>query len=76
MKTATPLGMLHRENIDINDREYIPVPEKWDYNPATQISSLITMGGSSEPTTMSMVGGTTGVFGGDDDQSNDDKGSD
>ncbi|MDF5706638.1 MAG: hypothetical protein PUP90_02880 [Nostoc sp. S4] len=78
MKTATPIGMLVREDFDLTKRGYIPIPEKWDYDPKTQTSNIIEMGGSTEPTTVSTVAATTGHWatGEDSDQSNDDKGSD
>lgn len=76
MKTATPIAMFTRDEFDLEQRGYKPIPDQWDYNPKTQVSSLIEMGGPTEPTTESMVAGTTGVFNTDSDQSNDDKGTD
>ncbi len=77
MKTATPIGMLYCDKLNMEERGYTPIPEDWDYNPESQISSLIKMGDPSEPTTTSYVAGTTGGFGGgDSDNSNDDKGTD
>ncbi|MTJ49571.1 hypothetical protein [Dolichospermum sp. UHCC 0259] len=76
MKTTTPIGMLYRDHVDFKERGYEPVPDKWDYNPQTQVSSLIEMGGPSEPTTTSMVAKTTGFPLSDSDEDNDDKGTD
>jgi len=76
MKTATPIGMLYRDTVEIKERGYTPLPEKWDYDPTTQVSSLIKMGGPSHPTTRSLVSGTTGTFGRDSDEANDDRGTD
>ncbi|MBD2545463.1 hypothetical protein [Planktothricoides raciborskii] len=76
MKTATPIAMLTRDEFDLEKRGYEPIPDQWDYNPKTQVSSLIEMGGPSEPTTTSSVAGTTGLINTDSDNSNDDKGTD
>ncbi|MDB9452212.1 hypothetical protein [Dolichospermum circinale] len=78
MKTTTPIGMLYRDHIDLKERGYEPVPDKWDYDPQIQVSSLIEMGGPTEPTTTSMVADTTGgwMTGYDSDTSNDDQGRD
>jgi len=77
MKTATPIAMLTRDEFDLEKRGYEPIPDQWDYNPKTQVSSLIEMGGPSEPTTRSLVARTTGgTFSPDSDESNDDKGTD
>ena len=76
MKTATPIAMLTRDEFELEKRGYEPIPDRWDYNPKTQVSSLIEMVGPSEPTTRSSVAGTTGVFNTDSDNSNDDKGTD
>ena len=76
MKTTTPIGMLYRDHIDLKERGYEPIPDKWDYDPQTQVSSLIEMGGPSEPTTTSSVADTTGIINTDSDNSNDDKGTD
>ncbi|KOR38545.1 hypothetical protein AM228_00795 [Planktothricoides sp. SR001] len=76
MKTATPIAMLTRDEFDLEKRGYEPIPDQWDYNPKTQVSSLIEMGGPSEPTTTSLVAKTTGTINRDSDESNDDKGTD
>jgi hypothetical protein len=76
MPTATlPIGMLKQESKPMNERGYTCVPDDWDYDPSRQVSSLYIVAGTS-PTTVSPVAGTTGVFGGDSDESNDDKGTD
>ncbi|WP_373478360.1 hypothetical protein [Geminocystis sp.] len=77
MNTATPIAMLTRNDFDFKKRGYEPIPDHWDYNPKTQVSSLLReiLGGTSEPTTISLVGGTTGLMW-DNDNSNDDRGTD
>ena len=47
----------------------------FNYDAISQIGNTIRMG-ESEPTTKSLVAGTTGAFGGDDDTSKDDTGTD
>ena len=65
---------------------------EWNYNPSKQRTNILEIiekedasrseisctgvFGDSSPTTTSSVAGTTGVFGGDSDQSNDDQGTD
>jgi hypothetical protein len=77
MPTATlPIGMLKQESMPMNERGYTCVPDDWDYDPSSQVSSLYRMGGKTEPTTNSLVANTTGVINSDSDESNDDKGTD
>jgi hypothetical protein len=68
--------MLHRDETPLPSRGYTPYPETWTYDPRTQTSDLIVVSGDSSPTTVSSCSGTTGVFGGDNDESNDDTGKD
>lgn len=75
MKTSTPIGMLELNNFNMEDRGYSPLPEKWDYDANTQVSSLFKMGGDSKPTTTSSIT-STGLFNEDSDESSDDKGTD
>ena len=71
-----PFGMLHQERMDVSVRGYETHPETWKYDPYTQVSELLRMGGKTEPTTTSSVAGTTGVINKDSDEDNDDKGTD
>lgn len=70
-----PFAMLYRDSIPAHQRGYEPYPESWDYDPASQVSGLLRMGGETEPTTRSSVA-STGVFDKDSDEANDDKGTD
>ncbi len=70
-----PFGMLEKTTND-GCETYGVYPEHWTYDPDTQVSDMITRGGPSEPTTRSLVAGTTGFFNDDSDEGNDDKGQD
>ena len=72
--TALPFGLLFKDTTTTLDRGYGVYPEKWNYDPTTQVSDLITMG-ATEPTTYSRVG-STGVFDNDTDEGSDDTGKD
>jgi hypothetical protein len=76
MKTpnSLPFGLIHRDTTTCLDRGYGIYPEKWNYDPKTQVSDLIKMG-STEPTTYSRVS-STGFFNDDRDEGADDTGND
>ena len=75
-KPGLPFGMLYRDTVPAHMRGYEPYPESWDYDPVSQVSDLLRMGGETEPTTVSRCADTTGVFNNDSDDANDDKGKD
>lgn len=72
--SSLPFGLLHRDTTTVPERGYGVYPEKWNYDPKTQVSDLITMG-SSEPTTYSSIG-STGFISTDTDEGADDTGND
>lgn len=71
---SLPFGLLFKDTTTTLDRGYNVYPEKWGYDPKTQVSDLITMG-ATEPTTYSRVG-STGIYDKDSDEGSDDTGND
>lgn len=73
---SLPFGMRYKSKTSMLERGYRIYPESWGYDPVSQVSELIRMGGATEPTTISNCADTTGVFNTDSDSSSDDTGND
>ena len=69
-----PVVFTVQNSVPADRRGYIPYPRSWTYDPLSQTTDLLLMGGSS-PTTYSRVG-STGVFNSDTDEGSDDEGQD
>ncbi len=75
-KVSIPFGLLHKDLGEV-DRGYGIYPEKWHYDPSTQVSDLLMMG-ETTPTTVSSILSTGGfdILPPDSDEGVDDTGKD
>lgn len=74
--TQTPFGLLEIQEVEMIERGYVPYPDKIIYDPVTQVTNLLNMGGKTEPTTTSQCADTSGILNRDSDEANDDTGTD